>query len=189
MAAVRPRIESSVPNDGREASLFRVLGRTSRAMRLHLEDTVSDVPGGMSAWSVLRYLHRAGPTTQAGIAKGICFSDSTLTRRLDSMENNGLVTRTVDPGDKRRTIVALSEQGETLYDVQHERADAATASFVKGIAPSDIEALARVIDGIHANLLANGTDPAVHGRGRRGRLRGSRRLNQGREDLRDDTKR
>ncbi|MBN2177460.1 MAG: MarR family transcriptional regulator [Demequinaceae bacterium] len=187
MAAVRPRTEGRASNDDHGASLFRILGRTSRAMRLHLEDTISDVPGGISAWSVLRYLHRTGPTTQAGIAKGICLADSTLTRRLDSMENDGLVIRTVDPEDKRRTIVALSEQGEALHDVQRERADAVTAGFVKGIAHSDLEALARVIDGIHANLLADGADPTIHGRGRRGRLRGNGRLNQGREGSRDDT--
>jgi len=187
MAAIRPRTESSIPNDGREASLFRILGRTSRAMRLHLEDTISDVPGGMSAWLILRYLHGAGPSTQADIAKGVCVAESTLTRRLESMEIDALVTRTVDPEDRRRTIVALSERGENLYDVQRERSDSAAAGFVKGIATSDLEALARVIDGINANLLANGTDLTVQGRGRRGRLRGSRRLNNSREDLRDDT--
>lgn len=187
MAAVRPRTQSNVLNDGGEATLYRILGRTSRAMRLHLEDTVSDVPGGMSAWAVLRYLHQAGPATQVEIATAIGLADSTLTRRLDSMENTGLVTRTVDPSDKRRTIVALSVRGETLYDVQRERADAATASFVKGIAPSDLEALVRVVDAIHANLLTNGGEATVHGRGRGGRMRGTRLLNQGREDSRGDT--
>lgn len=187
MATVRPNSENDGPSESREASLYRILGRTARAMRLHLEDTVSDVPGGMSAWAVLRYLHQAGPATQVEIATAIGLADSTLTRRLDSMEITGLVTRTVDPKDKRRTIVALSARGETLHDVQRERADAATASFITGIPPSDLEALARVMDGIHANLLAHSKDPTVHGRGRRGRLRGTRDLYQSREDQRGDT--
>lgn len=187
MSADRPRAGSSGPDDSREASLFRILGRASRAMRLRLDNTVSDVPGGMSAWSVLRYLHREGPTVQVDIAEGIGLANSTLTRRLDSMEKNGLVSRMVDLGDRRRIVVALSERGETVYDVQRERADAATASFVRGIAPSDLEALARVIDGIHANLLADGADRTASGRGRSGRLRVGQRLKQGREDLRDDT--
>lgn len=187
MATSGPRTESNVLNDGGDATLYRILGRTSRAMRLHLEDTVSDVPGGMSAWAVLRCLHQDGPATQVEIATAIGLADSTLTRRLDSMENTGLVTRTVDPSDKRRTIVALSERGETLYEVQRERADAATATFIKGIAGSDLEALARVIEAIHANLQAHGAGPTVHGRGRRGRSRGIEALNQGREDVRDDT--
>jgi MarR family transcriptional regulator for hemolysin len=150
----------------RENSLVRVLGRMSRAMSLRLDSTIGDVPGGISAWWVMRHLHLDGPSIQTDIATGIGVVGSTLTRRLDQMENDGLVTRIPDPSDKRRVIVALSEKGKTLYTVQRDRTDAVSASFVSGVSAKDFEALDRVIDIINANLRAMGADPHARGGGR-----------------------
>ncbi len=97
---------------GGEDNLVRTMARTAQAMRRHLEKTIADVPGGMSAWWVLRHLHHAGPQAQADMARSVGVAGSTLTRRLEQMEGDGLITRTGDPEDGRRVIVALSEAGE-----------------------------------------------------------------------------
>jgi len=155
-------------HEGREDNYVRRLGRTTRAMRRHLEQTISDVPGGMSAWWVLRYLHRAGPQVQADIAENIGVAGSTLTRRLEQMEADGLITRTVDDADKRRVIVALSERGEALRSGQRERADATTAALLEGVSPEDLAAFGRVMERIDENLRALGVDPNGRGHGRGG---------------------
>ena len=152
-------------HDGREDNLVRSLGRTVRAMRRHLETTVGDVPGGMSAWWVLRHLHQAGPQAQADIADSVGVAGSTLTRRLEQMEADGLITRTPDETDKRRVIVALSERGEALRAGQRERADAEVARLTAGVAPADLEAFQRVMDRVRENLRDLGTDPDGGGRG------------------------
>jgi MarR family transcriptional regulator for hemolysin len=160
-------------HEGREDNYVRRLGRTTRAMRRHLERTISDVPGGMSAWWVLRYLHHAGPQAQADIAENIGIAGSTLTRRLEQMEADGLITRTVDDADKRRVIVALSERGEALRSGQRERADSTAEALLKGVSPEDLAAFGRVMERIDENLRALGVDPNGPGHGRGGG-RGSR---------------
>ena len=170
---------SDAPNNtpdnhgGPEDNLVRGMGRTVRAMRRHLEYTISDVPGGMSAWWVLRHLHHTGPQVQADIAESLGVAGSTLTRRLEQMEADGLITRTDDDTDKRRIIVALSEQGEALRAGQRERADSEVERLTAGIEPADLEAFERVLERIRHNLRELGTDPDTRGHGRGGG-RGSR---------------
>ncbi len=165
------RTGGKAPNkdhDGREDSLVRTLGRTARVMRSHLEATMADVPGGMGTWWVLRHLHNAGPQAQADIARSVGVAGSTLTRRMEQMEADGLITRTADDTDNRRIVVSISEQGEALRKAQRERTEAEEGRLVEGVAPEDLEALQRVIERIRENLKALGTDPDVRGKGHGG---------------------
>ncbi|MBN2177239.1 MAG: MarR family transcriptional regulator [Demequinaceae bacterium] len=155
-------------HEEREDNLVRLLGRTARVMRSHLEATLGDVPGGMGTWWVLRHLHNAGPQAQSDIARSVGVADSTLTRRMEQMEADGLITRAVDDADNRRVIVSISEQGEALRTAQRERTEAEEGRLVEGVTPDDLEAFDRVIKRIHANLKALGTDPDSRGKGHGG---------------------
>jgi DNA-binding MarR family transcriptional regulator len=155
-------------HDEREDNYVRRLGRTTRAMRRHLEQTIGDVPGGMSAWWVLRHLHHAGPQAQSDIAASVGVAGSTLTRRLEQMEADGLITRTADGADKRRVIVALSERGEALHTGQRERAATTATTLIDGVTPEDLSAFNRVVERINDNLRALGVDPDGRGHGRGG---------------------
>jgi len=155
-------------HDGPGDSLVRTLGRTARVMRSHLEKTMADVPGGMGTWWVLRHLHNAGPQAQADIARSVGVAGSTLTRRMEQMEADGLITRTADDADNRRIVVSISEQGEALRKAQRERTEAEEGRLVEGVAPADLEALQRVVTQIRANLKALGTDPDARGKGHGG---------------------
>jgi MarR family transcriptional regulator for hemolysin len=161
--------EGHAAHGEREDNLVRTMARTAQAMRRHLEKTIADVPGGMSAWWVLRHLHQAGPQAQADMARSVGVAGSTLTRRLEQMEADGLITRTADPDDGRRIIVALSEAGESTRGGQRERADAEVARLVANVAPEDLEAFGRMVEKIRENLLELGTDPDGRGGGLRAR--------------------
>ncbi|MCJ7827156.1 MAG: MarR family transcriptional regulator [Demequinaceae bacterium] len=155
-------------HDEHKDNLVSLLGRTARVMRSHLEGTLGDVPGGMGTWWVLRHLHNAGPQAQADIARSVGVADSTLTRRMEQMEADGLITRTMDDADNRRVIVSISEQGEALRSAQRERTEAEEGRLVEGVEPTDREAFDRVLGQIHANLKALGTDINARGRGHGG---------------------
>ena len=157
--------EGHAGHRGREDNLVRTMARTAQAMRRHLEKTIADVPGGMSAWWVLRHLHQTGPQAQADMARSVGVAGSTLTRRLEQMEADGLITRTADPDDRRRIIVALSDAGEGTRGGQRERADAEVERLVAGVAPEDIEAFGRMVEKIRENLRELGTDPDGRGGG------------------------
>ncbi len=148
-----------------EDNLVRTMARTAQGMRRHLEKTIADVPGGMSAWWVLRHLHHAGPQAQADMARSVGVAGSTLTRRLEQMEADGLITRTPDPDDGRRIVVSLSEAGEATRGGRRERADAEVERLIAGVAPEDIEAFGRMVEKIRENLSELGTDPDGRGGG------------------------
>jgi DNA-binding MarR family transcriptional regulator len=151
------------PAGGRD-NIARAMGGTAHAMRRHLDHAMQDVPGRTSAWSVMRHLAHCGPTAQADLARALGIAGSTLTRRLEQMEVDGLIERTDDPNDGRRVIVALSERGEALRQEHRERSRSEIDQLTMGADPADIDALWRVIDVIRANLAALHPDDEWSGR-------------------------
>jgi DNA-binding MarR family transcriptional regulator len=146
--------------------IVRAYVRTARAMRRHIKGTIADVPGGMTAWWVLRHLDHTGPQPQVQMARDIGVASSTLTARLAQMEKDGLITRRPDAGDKRRMVVALTPAGEAVRRGHQDGAEGDLAALLAGADTWDLDALRRVILVIQHNLRVLGTDPEERGGGR-----------------------
>lgn len=65
-------------------------------------------------WRVLRVVQEKGPLELSQIAEEACLLLSSLTRMIGPMVAEGLVTRTTPPEDRRKTVIAISPQGEAL---------------------------------------------------------------------------
>ena len=65
-------------------------------------------------WRVLRVVQEKGPLELSQIAEEACLLLSSLTRMIGPMVAEGLITRTTPPEDRRKTVVAISPQGEAL---------------------------------------------------------------------------
>lgn len=146
--------------------MVRTLVRTARAVRRHLKRTIADVPGGVTAWWVLRHLDHAGSQPQVVIANELGVPSSTLTARLEEMEGNGLITREPDAADKRRVVVALTAAGRAMRSSQQGRAEVDLAALLVGADTWDLDAFRRVILVLQSNLRLMGTDPELRGGGR-----------------------
>jgi DNA-binding MarR family transcriptional regulator len=69
--------------------------------------------------NVLAALRRAGPPyqlTPTELYRGLLLSSGAMTNRLDRLEEAGLVQRSPDDDDRRRTRVALTERGRQTID-------------------------------------------------------------------------
>ena len=55
-----------------------------------------------------------GPRSPGDLASELGVSAPTLTRRLQKLETLGLLSRAMDPGDRRRVVVTLAEPGRRL---------------------------------------------------------------------------
>jgi DNA-binding MarR family transcriptional regulator len=68
---------------------------------------------GLSMWAyiVLSHLARAPAGTQLALAQAINYDKTRLIGLLDTLEADGLLTRTPDPADRRARIVKLTSQG------------------------------------------------------------------------------
>lgn len=98
-------------------------------------------------WRVLRVLEEAGAMEQTRIASEACLLLPSLTRMLKSMESDGLVERTTDAGDKRRTIVSITVQGRQVIS-QHA---AESLSIIEALeARLGKEQLERLLDTLEA---------------------------------------
>lgn len=72
---------------------------------------------GLSMWAyvALSHLAREPAGTQLALARAIGYDKTRLIGLLDTLERDGLITRTPDPADRRARIVTLTPAGATLH--------------------------------------------------------------------------
>ena len=115
-----------------------VVGRVSRLAR-ELEARLEPVyreHGLEPGWhDVLATLRRSGPPYRlrpTDLTGSLMLTSSGTTKRLDRLEQAGLIRRDPDPGDRRGTLITLTDAGRTSDRRRHggaprERAPAARA--------------------------------------------------------------
>ena len=86
-----------------------------------------------SEYLMLRTLDTSGPTDIAGIAARLGLDPSTAGRQITAMTQRGLVARSQAPEDRRRCIIAPTEEGSRLMEQvrrrRHEETGALLASW------------------------------------------------------------
>ena len=105
-----------------DASPIGVIGRISRLAR-ELEQRLEPVyaeQGLEPGWyDVLATLRRSGPPYRlrpSEFTGALMLTSSGTTKRLDRLEQAGLITRTPDPHDRRGTLITLTDAGRELVD-------------------------------------------------------------------------
>ncbi|HEV3155912.1 MAG TPA: MarR family transcriptional regulator [Candidatus Baltobacteraceae bacterium] len=90
--------------------LRAALAKLGRRLRPH------DDPGGVGATglSLLARLWREGPSTASRLASEERLQPQSLTRVLQAMEARDLIVRAGDASDRRRTTIAITENGIRL---------------------------------------------------------------------------
>jgi len=81
-------------------------------------------------WRVIRVLDEAGPMEQTALAKAACLLLPSLTRMLRAMEQEGLLTRATDAGDRRKSIVTITQAGRAVL-ADHAAESAAIAGALE----------------------------------------------------------
>jgi DNA-binding MarR family transcriptional regulator len=105
-----------------DPSPIGVIGRISRLAReleARLEPVYKD-HGLEPGWhDVLATLRRQGPpfaVRPSDLTGTLMLTSSGTTKRLDKLEEAGLITRGPDPGDRRAILITLTEAGKDLID-------------------------------------------------------------------------
>jgi MarR family transcriptional regulator for hemolysin len=89
--------------------------RTGRVLSRAFDDALTAAGGSLPVWLVLTTVKRSEHSRQRDIAGAIGLEDATLTHHLNRMERDGLVSRHRDPDNRRNQVVALTSDGETLF--------------------------------------------------------------------------
>src|SRR5438105_137608 len=111
------QIISAPSNSGNNSGNDRVpLGRelvfTAKDVRVAFEETLERAGGSLGIWIVLNAISDEGFVSQSILASRAHVDGATITYHVDRAEKLGLVTRAVDPSDRRGPRLRLTPEGE-----------------------------------------------------------------------------
>jgi len=92
--------------------------------------------------AALSQIDREGPITIADLARRQQITPQAMGATIASLEASGLVTRSADPGDKRRSLFTLSPGGEeALRSGRSALVDRMTDALERSFTPGEIATL------------------------------------------------
>lgn len=125
--------------------LMRVAELADVALARGLADY--ELPPGW--FDLLAALRRAGELNPGGLMQTTLLSSGGMTKRLDRLENAGLVERRPDPTDRRGTLVRLTRRGRSITDRAVERHIANEERLLEPLSAAE----RRTLDGFLRRLL------------------------------------
>ena len=123
------------PEVDRAAGELRAcLGPLVRRLRqVHVDGEVT-----LSQASVLVRLEREGSTTPGALAAGEQITPQSMGAILAALQDRGLVSRSPDPSDGRRVLMAMTAAGrQSLQGVRQEKARRLARAITEGLSPSE----------------------------------------------------
>ena len=137
------------------------LRRTNRSLPIALlraretvmgpvREMLADTPVNEQKWRVLRVLEEGGAQDQNTIAQKACLLLPSLTRILRAMEDDALVSRREDPGDRRRSIVQIEAAGRAILQERGEQAAALVAQLRAQYGDAKFEQLLDLLEDLQA---------------------------------------
>jgi MarR family transcriptional regulator for hemolysin len=130
------------------------LATTSKAVSAAFNAALSAEGGSVPVWLILSSLKSDLWSTQLDLAHALGIEGPTLTRHLDNLERNGLVTRQRSETDRRAFRVELTEAGEAA----HERLLTAVIAFnqrlTSGLGRDDLRRLDELLTRLARNVAA-----------------------------------
>ena len=132
---------------------IRVASEADLASRLRLSVTRlarrlrTQLPGDISPsqLSALSSVERLGPLTLGELSTVERVKPPTMTRIVACLEEQGLVTRTVDQSDRRVARVRATPEGRRFLEHSRDRKDAYLAERLRDLDPDDRAALERAV--------------------------------------------
>ncbi len=110
----------------------RLLSTAARAVEHAWSEALATL-GVTHAGLIALHLLRDGPLSQIQLARSAHVETQTMSRTLERLEREGLVSRAPDPADRRRHVVARTEAGAEAW----ERAQALEQDVVPELARSE----------------------------------------------------
>lgn len=102
---------------------------------------------------ILAFLHEAGESTIADLHRALAHKRSTLTSILDRLTERKLITRAVDPQDRRSFRIKLTPSGARAAAKVHARLEALEAEALDGLSGAQVKAVTALLNRLGAGAL------------------------------------
>ncbi len=137
-----------------EDSVAYHIYRCQRLLRRHLLALASRAGLSLTPeqWFVLNKLHHQPRQSQVELSEAIFADRPNMTRILATMERNGWLERFADPEDGRRSLVALTAEGELLHQKMAALVPEARAQVFEEISDKELQAVMVVLAKIEKNV-------------------------------------
>lgn len=119
------------------AGLALLIVRLSRMAGYRLGEALAAMEMRTHEFSVLNFLHEAGPLSQQEVGQALRINPSNLVGLLDLLEADGLLVRARDPGDRRRHLVQLTAAGRQRLARAWRAAEAAEEDLLSPLSTAE----------------------------------------------------
>jgi DNA-binding MarR family transcriptional regulator len=107
---------------------------------------------GFARGRVLWALRESGPVLMRALSQALGISPRTVTGLVDGLENDGWVTRSPHPDDRRATIISLTPAAESALAGLRENYEGLAHDLLTGVPADDLERCWSVISTIERRL-------------------------------------
>ena len=125
---------------------------TTRLMNRYYDRRVRAYGITRTQWTLLTYLFRYEGVSQTKLAEYMDLAPMTLTRQIDKLEEDGLLSRRQDARDRRTNLIYLTAKSQPLMDHMHEIAVEAKEAAFKNFSDEEREALRKYLLRMRENM-------------------------------------
>ena len=124
-----------------------VLKHMTKHKPKHGPDQVDQMREGIG--NVMRYLgQQAHPVTAGEISRNTGVTTARIAVLLKKMEEKGMITRSKDPGDSRKTLISLSSAGQEFHNTREAEFRSFIASIIDGVGMERLREFVEIQDQI-----------------------------------------
>ncbi len=141
-------------NNSLNFNLGYIVNRTALRMFLSLQRSIRDKGYEVTVhqWGILQMLYENDGLSQVELADLTKKDKPNITRILDIMEKNRLITRRPDKNDRRKFLIYLTADGKRLKNRLSTIASDIQKKAFKGVKKAELEQLRSLMNRIYKNL-------------------------------------
>ena len=141
-----PRTEAASP------LLLYMLKQVELAVRARIDEIVRPVGLTAAQYTALTVLERHTDMSSAQLARNSFVTAQSMADMITALEGRRLIERHRDKSDRRRLVVALTDEGRTLLDRCRDDVDALEATMLTGLSAAQTKALRATLATCYTNL-------------------------------------
>ena len=133
-----------------------------RKFRNTIDEKLREIGHSASRMETLgAIINMPGPKSQSDVAKRLRVENATITRMVDALSKEGLVTREPDPNDRRVNLLSVSTAGEDAMREIFIVYDAVRAHILQNLPEEEYARLQAIFDDM-LRLLDEPIDPDLY---------------------------
>lgn len=110
---------------------------------------------------ILQVLNQEGEMIAKDLAEKLDIRPSSLSEALDRLEKRGLIKRTIDENDQRRTLISLSDDAKKKMSGRKQQKDDLELKINQALSKEEIDQFIKISDKI-INVLREESSEDVH---------------------------